>query len=97
MKDVGIFFGHLVHFTVFCYILLTFGIVHGNLVYFPPVLVFCTKKNLATLVAAQTSNAPFSGGTPDGIEWKRATELSGDPHLFVDGATRFDINQGPML
>jgi hypothetical protein len=49
MEDVGIFYGHLVHFTVFCYILLTFGIVCGNLVIFP-VLVFCTKKNLATLV-----------------------------------------------
>jgi hypothetical protein len=27
-------YGHLVHFTVFCYVLWTFGIVHGNLVYF---------------------------------------------------------------
>jgi hypothetical protein len=34
IEDVGIFYGHLVHFTVFCYILLTFGIVSGNLVYF---------------------------------------------------------------
>jgi hypothetical protein len=34
MEDDGIFYGHLVHFTVFCYILSTFGIVHGNLVYF---------------------------------------------------------------
>jgi hypothetical protein len=33
MEDVGIFYGHLVHFTVFCYILWTFGIVRGNLVY----------------------------------------------------------------
>jgi cellobiose-specific phosphotransferase system component IIC len=48
MEDVGIFYGHLVHFTVFCYILWKFGVVHGILVYFP-VLVFCTKKNLATL------------------------------------------------
>jgi hypothetical protein len=30
---IGIFCGHLVHFTVFCYILGTFGIVRGNLVY----------------------------------------------------------------
>jgi hypothetical protein len=44
MEDVGIFYGHLVHFTVFCYILWKFGVVHGILVYFP-VLVFCTKKN----------------------------------------------------
>jgi hypothetical protein len=34
MEDVGIFYGHLVHFTVFCYILWTFGIVRGNLVHF---------------------------------------------------------------
>jgi hypothetical protein len=48
MEVVGVFYGHLVHFTVFCYILWTFGIVCGNLVFFP-VLVFCNKKNLATL------------------------------------------------
>jgi hypothetical protein len=46
--DVGIFYGHLVQFMVFCYILWTFEIVRGNLVYFS-VLVFCIKKNLATL------------------------------------------------
>jgi hypothetical protein len=34
MEDDGIFYGHLVHFTVFCYILLTIGIVRGNLVSF---------------------------------------------------------------
>jgi hypothetical protein len=35
LEDVGIFYGHLVHFTVFCYTLWTFGIiVRGNLVYF---------------------------------------------------------------
>jgi hypothetical protein len=34
MEDVGIFHGHPVHFTVFCYILWTFAIVRGNLVYF---------------------------------------------------------------
>jgi hypothetical protein len=50
MEDVGIFYGHLFHSTVFCYILSTFSIVRGNLVYFFPVLVFCTKKNLATLI-----------------------------------------------
>jgi hypothetical protein len=48
MEDVGTFYGHLVHFTAFCYILWTFGRICGNLVYFH-VLVFCTKKNLATL------------------------------------------------
>jgi hypothetical protein len=53
MEDVGIFYGRLVHFTVFCYILWTFGIARGDLVYFFPVLVFCTKKNLATLVCTR--------------------------------------------
>jgi hypothetical protein len=49
MEDVGIFYRHFVHFTVFCYILLTFGIVGGIFGIFSPVLVLCTKKNLATL------------------------------------------------
>jgi hypothetical protein len=48
MEDVVIYYGHLVHFAVFCYILWTFGIVCGNFVYIP-VLVCCYKKNLATL------------------------------------------------
>jgi hypothetical protein len=34
MEDVGILYGHLVHFKVFCYILWTLGIVRGNFVYF---------------------------------------------------------------
>jgi hypothetical protein len=34
MEDVGIFYGHLVHFTVFCYISRTSGKVRGNLVHF---------------------------------------------------------------
>jgi hypothetical protein len=50
MEDVGIFYGHLVNFTDFCDILWTFGIVRGNFIFFP-VLVFCTKKNLATLIS----------------------------------------------
>jgi hypothetical protein len=50
LEDVGIFYGRLVHFTVF------FNIFYGHLVQFVviwyifPVSVFCTKKNLATLV-----------------------------------------------
>jgi hypothetical protein len=47
MEDVGIYYGHLVHFTIFCYIVWVVGIGGGNFVYFS-VLVFCTKKNLAT-------------------------------------------------
>jgi hypothetical protein len=44
MEDVGIFYGHLAHFTVFCYILLTFGKVCGNLVHFIPFWYFVPRK-----------------------------------------------------
>jgi hypothetical protein len=44
IEDVGIFCVHLIHFTVFCYILLTYGIVRGNLVYFPPFWYFVPRK-----------------------------------------------------
>jgi hypothetical protein len=47
---VGIFNCHLVYFTAIWYILWHFGIFCGHLVFFP-VLVFCTKKNLATVVS----------------------------------------------
>jgi hypothetical protein len=44
MEDVSIVYGHLVHFTVFCYILWTFGIDSSwKFGIFFPVLVFCTK------------------------------------------------------
>jgi hypothetical protein len=49
MEDVGIFYGQSVYFTAICYTLWTFGIFSGQLVYFSPILVCCTKKNLATL------------------------------------------------
>jgi hypothetical protein len=39
LRSFVIFYRHLVY------------VVRGNLVYFSPVLVFCTKKNLATLLA----------------------------------------------
>jgi hypothetical protein len=39
----------LVYFMAIWYILRSFGIVCGVLVYIFPVLVSCTKKNLATL------------------------------------------------
>jgi hypothetical protein len=44
-EDVGIFYGHLVHFTVFCYISWTFGIVRGNLGYFPPFGILYQEKS----------------------------------------------------
>jgi hypothetical protein len=45
MEDDGIFYGHSVHFTVFCYILWTFGIVHRNLVYFSRFGILCEEKS----------------------------------------------------
>jgi hypothetical protein len=59
LRPLEIFYGHLVYFTAIGNILWPFGIFCGNLVYFFPVLVFWTKKNLATLmrslVASQNS------------------------------------------
>jgi hypothetical protein len=49
MEDAGIFYEHLVHFMVFCYIIWTFGIVCGNLVHFSSFWYFVPRKNLATL------------------------------------------------
>jgi hypothetical protein len=62
MEDVGIFYGHLVYFTAIWYILRPFGVFYGYLGYFAaiwqiswefglifPILVRCTKKNLAAL------------------------------------------------
>jgi hypothetical protein len=44
MEEVGIFYIHLVYFTIFCYILWTFGIVCDNLVYFPPFWCVIPRK-----------------------------------------------------
>jgi hypothetical protein len=44
MEDIGIFYEHLGHFTFFCYILLTFGIVCGNWEYFFPFWYFVPRK-----------------------------------------------------
>jgi hypothetical protein len=48
MENLGIFYYHLVYFTAIGHILWPFGIFCGNMVYFSPVWVFWTKKNLAT-------------------------------------------------
>jgi hypothetical protein len=45
MEDVGIFYGHLVQFTVFCYILWTFGIVRGHMVYFSRLSILYQEKS----------------------------------------------------
>jgi hypothetical protein len=51
---LGPFYGLFLYF-------MDIAIVRGNLVYFFPVLVFCTKKNLATLErsAQIETNRPF--------------------------------------
>jgi hypothetical protein len=54
---VQVLYGHLVYFLVIWYISWLFGVFLGYLVYFFPVLVFCSKKNLATLFWVQTLNS----------------------------------------
>jgi hypothetical protein len=49
MEDAGIFYGFLVNFPAFGHILLLFGISPPPFWYILPILVCCTKKNLATL------------------------------------------------
>jgi hypothetical protein len=55
MEEAGILNGHFVYFIANWNILCPFDIFYGNLVYFLfwyifPILVCCTKKNLATLL-----------------------------------------------
>jgi hypothetical protein len=50
MENLGIFYDHLVHFSAIGNILWLFGMFRGHLVNFFPVLVFCAKKNLTTLI-----------------------------------------------
>jgi hypothetical protein len=45
MEDDGMFYRHLVHFTVFCFILWTFGTVCGYLVYFSRFGIFYQEKS----------------------------------------------------
>jgi hypothetical protein len=49
----GIFYDHLEHFVFIWYILCSFGTFCVHLVHFVPVLVSCTKKNMATLVVVR--------------------------------------------
>jgi hypothetical protein len=67
-EDVGIFYGHLVY--LFCRHFVYFMVIW----YIVPVLVCCTKKNLATLVIVklppkvwQTDFSAGDTGLPDGI------------------------------
>jgi hypothetical protein len=49
IEDVGMCYGHLVHFAAIWYILWTIGIYIVVIWYVFSVLVCCGKKNLATL------------------------------------------------
>jgi hypothetical protein len=44
MEDIGIFYEHLVHFTIFCYVLWTLGKNRGNLAYFSRFGIFVPRK-----------------------------------------------------
>jgi hypothetical protein len=47
--NLGLFYDRLVYLKAIGNILWPFGIFCGHFVYFPPILVFYTKQNLATL------------------------------------------------
>jgi hypothetical protein len=50
MEDAGIIYGHLVYFTANRYIVhMAIGYIFWSFGIFSPILVCCTKKNLATL------------------------------------------------
>lgn len=38
----------------------------------------------------------FSKRPPKPFEWKRPHEITDDPQLFIDGASRFDVKQGEL-
>ncbi|XP_077996689.1 calpain-1 catalytic subunit-like isoform X2 [Glandiceps talaboti] len=38
----------------------------------------------------------YSQKPPRAFEWKRPSEIASDPHLFVGGASRFDVAQGEL-
>jgi len=44
------------------------------------------------------NDASFSKtkAVPRNMKWMRASEISKNPKFFVDGATRFDVNQGKL-
>jgi hypothetical protein len=69
MEDVGIFYGHLSYFMGIWPILWPVGIFYAPLFYFIviwyifPILVCCTKKNLATLIHSTVKYAIPTIGT----------------------------------
>jgi calpain len=45
---------------------------------------------------AEDSSIYFSKTPPRPFEWKRPMEIAHNPELFVEGASRFDVNQGEL-
>ncbi|XP_023725355.1 calpain-A isoform X7 [Cryptotermes secundus] len=45
---------------------------------------------------AEDSSIYFSKTPPRPIEWKRPMEIADNPELFVEGASRFDVQQGEL-
>jgi hypothetical protein len=84
MEDVGIFYADLVHFTAFCYMLWTFGIVRGNLVYFSPFWYFVPRKIWQPLSSACPVQA-FSQG--------RGNQLAGGLFSPIEKAGAFRCRQ----
>jgi hypothetical protein len=59
MEDVGLFYSHLVNYTALWSIIPPFGIFYSYVFgIFVPVLVCCTKKNLATVQMSRTRVPP---------------------------------------
>jgi hypothetical protein len=56
MEDGDVFYGHLLYLEAILFILWPFGIFYANLGMHFPVLVCCTKKNLATLYETSDKN-----------------------------------------
>jgi hypothetical protein len=56
MEDGGIFYALLAQFTVFCYFLWTFGIVHGDLVHFPLLVHILYKEKSGNPVLRRTDD-----------------------------------------
>jgi hypothetical protein len=57
MENAGIFYGHLEYSTVIWHILWPVGNV--VVIWYSLILVFCVKKNLATLILMSTSQLPI--------------------------------------
>jgi hypothetical protein len=85
MEDVGILYGHLVHFTVFCYIVLALGIVCGNLVYFSRFgILYQEKSGNPAHATYQQQQRQFQ---PETLRFQPvlglSVPLSGPPSVFV--------------